>query len=145
MRLEYSGLILSMLLLALLLSACTPRQISPPTAEPDFEPAVSPAAEPLLADARLALARQDLNRAEASLERAIRIENRNPLLWHTLAQTKYRQGDYPQTIQLCLRSNSLLPKGASLIRENLLLMAEAYHRLGQEERARQMSQQASQL
>jgi tetratricopeptide (TPR) repeat protein len=133
-----------MLLLAMvLLPGCALHKTRPPGAEPGSEPVVvSPPAAPLLASARLALDRHDLNGAEAYLERAIRIETRNPLLWHTLAQTKYRQGDFAQAIQLCLRSNSLLPQAAPLARENFLLMALAYRQLGQEEKARQASQQA---
>jgi hypothetical protein len=138
-----TGYLFRVILLAMvLLPGCAPREFRPPDPEPVV---VSPPAAPLLANARLALDRQDPNGAEAYLERAIRIESRNPLLWHTLAQTKYRQGDFAQVIQLCLRSNSLLPRAAPLVRENLLLMAQAYRQLGQEEQARQANQQADAL
>jgi hypothetical protein len=136
----YTGHLLPVLLLVMvLLPGCAPRELIPPAPEPVV---VSPAAAPLLANARLAMDRQDLNGAEAYLERAIRIESRNPLLWHTLAQTKYRQGHFAQAVQLCLRSNSLLPRAAPLARENFLLMELAYRQLGQEEKARQAKQQA---
>jgi Tfp pilus assembly protein PilF len=131
-----------LLMFMLLLPGCAMREISPPPSGPGPEPtAVSPAASPLLANARFALERNDPAGAEGYLERAIGIEPRNPLLWHTLAQAKYRQGDYAQTVQLCLRSNALLPQ-AQLRRDNFRLMAEAYRRLGQEDKARQASIQA---
>jgi len=127
-----------LMLLILLLAGCQWAAMSPPP-RPEPEPAaVAPPSGPLLASAQQALARDDLAGAEGYLERAIRLDSRNPLLWHTLAQTKYRQGDYPQTIQLCRRSNALLPPNASLLRENLRLMAAAHRQLGQEEQARKL-------
>lgn len=131
------------LLFMLLLPGCGPREIVPPPPEPRSElPAVAPAAGPLLTNARLALGRNNPRGAEAYLERAIRIDPRHPVLWHTLAQAKYDQGEYAQTIQLCLRSNALLQQTASLRRDNFQLMARAYRRLGQDDKADQALVQA---
>ncbi|MFU8818707.1 MAG: tetratricopeptide repeat protein [Desulfurivibrio sp.] len=130
-----------LLLILLLLTGCGlpgPGPAPGPALEPS---SVSPQTAPLLAGARQALERRDLAGAEGYLERAIRLEPRNPLLWHTLAQTKYRQGQYAQTVQLGLRSNALLPQTDPLARENLRLMAEAHRQLGQEESARQLEEQ----
>jgi tetratricopeptide (TPR) repeat protein len=44
--------------------------------------------------------------AGASLERALRIEPRNPWLWHELAQLRLEQGQYAQGISLVRKSNS---------------------------------------
>lgn len=44
--------------------------------------------------------------AGASLERALRIEPRNPWLWHELAQLRLTQGQYAQAITLAKKSNS---------------------------------------
>lgn len=44
--------------------------------------------------------------AGASLERALRIEPRNPWLWHELAQVRLEQGQYAQAITLARKSNS---------------------------------------
>jgi len=44
--------------------------------------------------------------AGASLERALRIEPRNPWLWHELAQVRLVQGQYAQAITLARKSNS---------------------------------------
>lgn len=129
------------MLLTLLLSGCQMaevRTIPPPEPQPA---AVAPPTAPLLASAQQSLARNDLDGAEGYLERAIRLDSRNPLLWHTLAQTKFRQGDYPQTIQLCRRANALLPPNAPLLRENLRLMAAAHRQLGQEDQAQQLESQ----
>lgn len=137
-RSHLSGL-LSTLLLLFLLAGCG--QVRPTA--PVVEPAVRTPASPLLTSAHQALDRGELRQAEAYLERAIRLEPRNALLWHTLAQTKYRQENYRQTVQLCLRSNALLAQGAPLTRDNYRLMAEAYRKLGQEKKAREAAQQAT--
>jgi len=44
--------------------------------------------------------------AGASLERALRIEPRNPWLWLELAQVRLDQGQYAQAITLARKSNS---------------------------------------
>lgn len=122
-------------LAVMLLAGCVPRPAPRPAA------VGSPAAS-LLAAARQALACNDLPRAEADLERALRLEADNGLLWHTLAETKYREGDNRQAVQLALRANTLLPTGDPLARENDRLLAQAYHKLGQEEQARQAAARA---
>jgi Tfp pilus assembly protein PilF len=135
----------SMLAILLLLAGCAPPKVGLPGPETRPEPAVSPAAAPLLAGARQALAHKDLHGAEAYLERAIRLEPGNGLLWHTLAETKYRQGDYGQAVQLSLRATTFLPAAGPLIRENYLLMARAYRKLGQDAQARQAAARAGSL
>jgi predicted Zn-dependent protease len=49
----------------------------------------------------------DLGAAAASLERAIRIEPRNPLLWYHLATVRLAQQEAAQAEQLAVKSNSL--------------------------------------
>jgi tetratricopeptide (TPR) repeat protein len=44
--------------------------------------------------------------ADSSLERALRIEPRNPWLWHQLAQLRLDQGQYAQAITMARKSNS---------------------------------------
>ena len=49
----------------------------------------------------------DLEAAAASLERAIRIDPRNPSLWYHLATVRLSQGDANSAEQLAVKSNSL--------------------------------------
>jgi Tfp pilus assembly protein PilF len=49
----------------------------------------------------------DLNGAAASLERALRIAPRDPLLWHTLARVREQQGKYGQAEEMAAKSNAL--------------------------------------
>ena len=59
------------------------------------------------------------------LERALRIEPRNPHYWHGLAQVKYHQGKYRETVQFCLKVESLAAKQPQLIARNKELLRQA--------------------
>lgn len=60
----------------------------------------------LLDRARLDTRAGQREAAGASLERALRIEPRNPWLWHELAQLRLTQGQYAQAIALARKSIS---------------------------------------
>ena len=60
----------------------------------------------LMDSARADAAAGRLANAAASLERALRIEPRNPRLWQELARVRLKQGDYAQAESLAARSNS---------------------------------------
>jgi Tfp pilus assembly protein PilF len=66
-----------------------------------------------------------LSNAAASLERALRIEPRNPRLWQELARVRLKQGQYAQAESLALRSNSWAGTDQSLREENSRIIAEA--------------------
>ena len=66
-----------------------------------------------------------LGSAAASLERALRIEPRNPRLWHELAQVRLRQADYTQAESLAARSNTYAGSDAELRAANQKIIAEA--------------------
>lgn len=72
------------------------------------EPAMSgnPAVIALLDRARIDNQAGKLEAAGASLERALRIEPRNPWLWQELAQLRLAQGQYAQGISLARKSIS---------------------------------------
>lgn len=63
--------------------------------------------------------------ANASLERALRIEPRNPRLWQELAQVRLRQGDYMQAENTAARSNSWAGSDSRMRAENWRLIAQA--------------------
>jgi len=58
------------------------------------------------------------------IERALRIEPRNPHYWYTLARIKYAQGDSSQAIQLCRKSTSLAGGEPQLIELNSRLIRQ---------------------
>jgi len=66
-----------------------------------------------------------LANAAASLERALRIEPRNPRLWQELARVRLQQGDYVQAENVAARSNSWAGSDSALRAENWRLIAQA--------------------
>ncbi|OQX16116.1 MAG: hypothetical protein BWK76_11945 [Desulfobulbaceae bacterium A2] len=95
------------------------------------------AAGTLLAGARQNMQAGRYSQAEMALERALRLEPRNARLWHEMAQVKFAQRDYRQSVQFCLKSNSLAGRDHELIRHNWQLMEKAYLELGEPDKARQ--------
>ncbi len=63
--------------------------------------------------------------AGISLERAIRIEPRNPQLWHKLAQIRISQQLYSQAENLARKSNSLCLDNSQLRSLNWKLISDA--------------------
>jgi len=63
--------------------------------------------------------------AGASLERALRIEPRNPWLWLELAQVRLAQGQYAQAITLARKSNSFARKQIRVQAENWQVIGKA--------------------
>ena len=63
--------------------------------------------------------------AGASLERALRIEPRNPWLWLALAQVRLAQGQYAQAITLAGKSNSFAGHQHRVQAENWQVIGQA--------------------
>ena len=63
--------------------------------------------------------------AGASLERALRIEPRNPWLWLELAQVRLAQGQYSQAITLARKSNSFAGHQSRVLASNWQLIGQA--------------------
>ena len=132
-------------LLAIAVAACaTVRQPEPggPVPEP-APPLPTPAARTenlaiagLLDGARADAAAGRLANAAASLERALRIEPRNPRLWQELARVRLKQGDYAQAESTAARSNSWAGSDSALRAENWRLIAHAREARGDAEGAK---------
>ncbi len=83
--------------------------------------------------------------AGASLERALRIEPRNPWLWHELAQVRLDEGQYAQAITLARKSNSFAAGQHRVQAENWQLIGKARVALGDSAGAEQALKQAEEL
>jgi tetratricopeptide (TPR) repeat protein len=126
-------------LLPLLLSACV-------TLAPVPEPVSDNAAVLALVDqAHAEAADHRLQSAIGTLERALRIEPRNPFLLRELARQHLAQGDYDQAESLAARSNSwaganrpLRAANWRLIRDARLARADAAGAQEAEDRAHQL-------
>ena len=134
------------LLLVALLAGCAAQQPAPvetPGAPPSPPPVAAPPSEApppvasipprppgtavagLLKSAQNDAAAGRLGSAAATLERALRIEPRNPRLWHELAKVRLRQADYGQAESLAARSNTYAGGDADLRAANQKLIADA--------------------
>ena len=96
----------------------------------------------LLESAREAEKTRQYGRAAAALERALKVEPRNPRLWHRLATVRYRQGRHPEAEALARRSMSLSPEDAKLDSRNWRVIAAARHGHGDAEGAREALRRA---
>jgi predicted Zn-dependent protease len=84
----------------------------------------------------------DLDAAAVTLERALRIDSRNPVLWHHLASIRLAEGEPAQAEQLAAKSNSLAPGNPALQIRNWQLIADARRSRGDTTGARAAEQRA---
>ena len=113
---------------------------------PAIEPApttTKPVVLALLRDSDQAISSGQYQNASLALERALRIEPRNALLWHRLAKLRFQQQQYHQAIQLASKSNTLSTDTQMRV-ANWLLIADAHARSGQAEKARAARDRANQ-
>lgn len=71
-----------------------------------------------------------LDQAGASLERALRIEPLNPVLWQELAHVRLEQGLYRQAENLAFKSNSLAEGNRRLRKTNWTIIGVARAKRG---------------
>jgi tetratricopeptide (TPR) repeat protein len=148
-------------------AAATPAATSAPVAMPSLSsadalpaapapeqaaaaPPLPPASQNRAVLALLDRARQDAGQgrreaAGAGLERALRIEPRNPWLWHELARLRLAQGQYGQAAALAQKSNSLSGQQRSLQALNWRLISDARTAQGDATGATQANQVAEEL
>lgn len=114
------------LLLVLLLASCAVVQPTRPRPAASSNPAVVT----LLDRAHSQSAAGELEQAGASLERALRIEPRNALLWQELAQVRLDLGLYRQAESLAAKSNGFAAGNRLLRGENWRIIGQARSGLG---------------
>jgi tetratricopeptide (TPR) repeat protein len=85
----------------------------------------------LLAEAESDLAAGRPEQAVVTLERALRIEPRNPTVWHYLGLARLDTGDFAQAETMASRSHSLAPGDRALRSRNSRLVATARQASGQ--------------
>jgi Flp pilus assembly protein TadD len=113
-----------------------PMPLPPPRDRPRAPPAtLSPASRALVAQAQAQRKRGDLPGASVSLDRALRIEPNNPLLWIELGRLRMDQGNFPQ-------AESMGRKALSMSIGDDGTQAEAWQLIGESLRARGRNTQA---
>jgi Flp pilus assembly protein TadD len=120
--------------MVLLLAACATVEQPAPVEEPPAE-AQKPATENIAVAGLMDSARADidanrLGSAAATIERALRLEPRNPRLWHELARVRLKQGEYAQAESTAARSNTWAGSDAELRAANQRLIEQARSALG---------------
>lgn len=116
---------------------------TPPSSPRYARPAPKRAVEVLMAKANEQRRQGDLAGATVSLERALRIEPDDALLWHRLAGVRLDQRRFDLVAQLAAKSNSLAdPADADLRRANWSITATAREALGDAGGARVAREQA---
>lgn len=99
---------------------------TPPAAERETDTVV----RSLLVQASRAERAGDLGTTEAALERALRIEPRDPQLWHYLGRLRLVQGRHAEAVASAAKSNSLARGERALQRDNWDLTARALRAAG---------------
>jgi tetratricopeptide (TPR) repeat protein len=126
------------LVLGLMLGGCAALRPAAPLSD-------SPAVLGLIEQARAESADGRLTSAAASLERALRLEPRNPFLWQELARLRLAQGDYDQAEQLAARANSWAGTDRRLRAANWRLIGEARSARGDAAGAQAAAARAAEL
>jgi tetratricopeptide (TPR) repeat protein len=149
------------LILIAFLAGCEtlpPAEPEPAPAPPPVEvpPPVAPAPLPptsrehvaiagLIETARADAAAGKLSTAAAAIERALRIEPRNPRLWQELARVRLQQRQFVQVESVAARSNAWAGSDNALRAENWRLIAQAREARGDADGARAALESADKL
>lgn len=99
----------------------------------------------LLDNAREAAKAGQLHNAESQLERALRIEPRNAVLWHYMAKLRLHQNRIGEAAGLAAKSNSLAGKNHQLRADNWRIIAHARYQQGDLTGAQQAQQKVEQF
>jgi Tfp pilus assembly protein PilF len=131
---------LLILITTLFLGGCAALQTDAPPTQPSDNTAVMA----LLNNAKNQSAAGRMDEASANLERALRIEPRNPLLWHELARIRLEQGLYRQAENMAAKSNMLAGTNRYQRAKNWRIIGEARSRRGDLQGAREAFEKAEQ-
>ncbi len=118
----------------------TPLPVAPRAAAPQ-----SPAVVALLDNADRQAGSGKLDAAAAALERALRIEPRNALLWQRLADIRLRQQQPDQAESLALKSNTLAVGDTGTQADNWRIIAKSRRMRNDADGARQADTRADAL
>lgn len=99
----------------------------------------------LLAKARAAAQQGELTRSESFLERALRIEPRNAVLWNYMAKLRLHQGRLKQAAGLAAKSNTLDSSNKTLQVDNWRIIAHTRHQSGDIDGAKRAQRKVDEL
>jgi len=133
------------LLAAFALSACAtlPAPEQPP--QPPPVASENTAVVALVQNARADVSAGRLATAASNLERALRIEPRNPALWHELARVTLHQGKPAEAAEFANKSNTFAGDNAALRAANWRLIGQARTQNGDHTGAEAAFERAAQI
>ncbi len=129
----------------------TPAESQPPTATVPNPETLAPkrqhsaAVETLLKQAKEQFEQNETEQAAALLERALRIEPRNSVLWHNLAGVRLKQQDWQRAANLAAKSNTLAGDNKWLRVRNWVITAIACEGMGDKGCAQEARQRSKAL
>ena len=106
-------------------NAMPPAAVDMPAAPAPGRISANPAVIALLDDTDLRLSQGNTEGALSAVERALRLEPKNPWLWRRLALLRLRQGQWRQAIALAEKSNSLSTRHPEIRSANAELIKRA--------------------
>jgi tetratricopeptide (TPR) repeat protein len=119
----------------------TPAQ-PPPSGGVQVYPLQNPAVKSLLEEAREAEASGDYDRAVISLERALRIQPRDPELLQYMAEMQLHKEDYQQAMSFAIRSYDTGSRVGEICTRNWHVISVAREHTGDEKGAVEANQRA---
>jgi tetratricopeptide (TPR) repeat protein len=108
---------------------------------PPRENHLSPATRSLVAQARTLSAHGDFDAASSTLERALRIEPNNPLLWIELGRLRLAENDAHQAVGCGRKALALASGDPAAQRQAGRLLADALRAEGHNQEAREIESQ----
>ncbi len=109
------------------------------------EPALSPASRALVGQAQTQLTSKNYAVAAASIERALRIEPDNALLWIELGKVRQAEGNYVQAENMGRKALSMASNAPRAQSSAWSLISESYRARGRNSEARDAQLRAEQL
>ena len=106
------------------------RTLSPRVGEKLFLQSAPPAVAALENDIEAQFKGRNYGDAAAQIDRALRIQPKNPELWHVLAEIRLRQNQPGLAEDLAKKSNSLAKSNADLVKSNWRIIADARRQKG---------------
>ena len=106
-------------------------------------PLQNPAVKELLADAGQAETAGDYNQAAVLLERALRIQPRDPEILQNMAEVQLQVKDYEQALNFAVRSYDAGPRVGEICSRNWRTISVAREQLGDHTGSRQAEERAA--
>lgn len=119
-----------------------PEPLPPPVVR---EPALGPASRALVSQAQAQLASKNFAVAASSIERALRIEPDNPLLWIELGKVRQAEGNYVQAENMGRKAIAMASNAPRAQSSAWSLIADAYRARGKNAEARDADARATAL